>query len=115
MPTLYGIKACDTMKKAFTWLDQNGIEYQFHDYKKAGAPDKALAAWINDFGWDTIINRRGTTWRKLPEERRETMDAEDALRVAIENPSIIKRPILVHEQGVLIGFEPEKWTEVLAG
>ena len=113
MPTLYGIKACDTMKKTFTWLDQHGIEYQFHDYKKAGAPEKALTAWIADFGWETVINQRGTTWRKLPEKQREAMDADTALAVAMDNPSIIKRPILVHDKGVLIGFDPEKWSRVL--
>lgn len=111
---IYGIKSCDTMKKAFTWLDQHKLDYQFHDYKKAGAPEQEVARWIAELGWENVINRRGTTWRKLPEERRANMDAADALAAALENPSLIKRPMLVHRKGLLLGFNPEQWAEKLA-
>lgn len=112
---IYGIKSCDTMKKAFTWLDQQGLDYQFHDYKKAGAPEpEQLANWISELGWENVINRRGTTWRKLPEQRRQNMDADDAIRAAIENPSMIKRPLLEYDNGLLLGFSPEQWQEKLA-
>lgn len=112
--TIYGIKSCDTMKKAFTWLDQQGLDYQFHDYKKAGAPEKALAGWIDELGWENVINRRGTSWRKLPQGRRDKMEPKDALTAAMENPSMIKRPLVVYNGGVLLGFDPEQWAEKLA-
>ena len=109
---IYGIKACDTMKKAFTWLEEHGIDYQFHDYKKAGAPEAALRRWIDALGWETVINRRGTSWRKLPESLRDSMDAEQALRVALDNPSLIKRPML--EKGKLLepGFKPARYADI---
>ena len=110
--TLYGIKACDTMKKAFTWLDQHGVDYQFHDYKKEGAPEQALRRWIDALGWETVINRRGTTWRKLPDTVRETMDAEGAVKAAMENPSLIKRPILESGKLTEAGFKPERYAAI---
>lgn len=111
---LYGIKACDTMKKAFTWLDQHGIEYQFHDYKKAGAPADKVKAWIGQMGWEQIINRRGTTWRKLPETERENMTASGAAAAAVANPSMIRRPLVESDgQVLLLGFDPEEWADRL--
>ena len=109
---IYGIKACDTMKKAFTWLDDHGIDYQFHDYKKEGASAAALRRWIDALGWETVINRRGTTWRKLPESLRQSMDAEQAVQAALDNPSLIKRPML--ETGKLLepGFKPARYAEI---
>ena len=111
--TIYGIKACDTMKKAFTWLDAAGIDYTFHDYKKAGAPKSKVAAWIKREGWEVIINRRGTTWRKLPEDVRADMDAASAVDAAVENPSLIKRPVVEYPGGLLVGFSPDDWAVVL--
>ena len=110
--TIYGIKACDTMKKAFTWLDQQGIDYRFHDYKQAGAPEAALRRWIKQLGWETVINRRGTSWRKLPEAERETMNAETAVQAALANTTLIKRPML--EKGKLLepGFSPARYGEI---
>ena len=112
--TIYGIKACDTMKKAFTWLDDNGIDYHFHDYKKEGAPEAALRRWIKALGWETVINRRGTTWRKLPQAQRDSMDADSAVAAALENPSLIKRPLL--ETGTIIeaGFKAERYADIFA-
>jgi arsenate reductase len=112
--TVYGIKACDTMKKAFTWLDNNGIAYHFHDYKKEGAPEAALRQWIKALGWEVVINRRGTTWRKLPESLRDSMDAEKAVAAALENPSLIKRPMLETGKLVEAGFKPERYAEIFS-
>ncbi len=112
--TIYGIKACDTMKKAFTWLDQHGIEYDFHDYKKAGASAAQVKAWIKQLGWEQVINRRGTTWRKLPEAERETMTAAGAAAAAVANPSMIRRPLVEFDGKVLLlGFDPEEWADRL--
>lgn len=113
MLKIYGIKACDTMKKAFTWLDQHGIAYEFHDYKKAGAPEKQLRQWIRKLGWETVINKRGTTWKKLPETVRASMDAESAVAAALENPSLIKRPIIEQGTILLAGFDTGTWQESL--
>ena len=110
--TIYGIKACDTMKKSFTWLDQHKIDWQFHDYKKAGANDKDLKRWIKAFGWETVINRRGTSWKKRPEADRNSMDAAGAIKAALDNPSLIKRPIIEGDGILEIGFDPAHWTEV---
>ena len=112
--TVYGIKACDTMKKAFTWLDQHGIEYDFHDYKKAGAPATKVKSWIKQLGWEQVINRRGTTWRKLPEAERESMNATGAAAAAVANPSMIRRPLVECDGKVLLlGFDPEAWAPQL--
>ena len=113
MLKIYGIKACDTMKKAFTWLDQQGIAYEFHDYKKAGAPATEVKRWIKQLGWDTVINKRGTSWKKLPEARRAAMDSADALAAAQENPSLIKRPMIEQGTILLAGFNPDEWQQAL--
>ena len=113
MLKIYGIKACDTMKKAFTWLDQHGIAYEFHDYKKAGAPEKQVRQWIRKLGWETVINKRGTTWKKLPEDLRARMDAESSVAAALENPSLIKRPIIEQGTILLAGFDANTWQEKL--
>jgi arsenate reductase len=113
MLKIYGIKACDTMKKAFNWLDQHGIAYEFHDYKKAGAPEKQLRQWIRKLGWETVINKRGTTWKKLPEDARASMDAESAVAAALDNPSLVKRPIIEQGTILLAGFDANTWQEKL--
>lgn len=103
--TVYGIKNCDTMKKAFTWLDKKGVAYDFHDYKKQGADEDVLKRAVKDLGWENVINRKGTTWRALPEKTRETMDEKSAIAAALQNPSLIKRPLVVHGKGMLLGFD----------
>ncbi len=113
MITVYGIRSCDTVRKARAWLDAQGLEYRLHDYKKEGVPADRLGDWIESFGWETVINRRGTTWRRLPETQRETMNVERATEAALTNPSLIKRPIVEHDGGTLVGFDMEKWQEVL--
>jgi arsenate reductase (glutaredoxin) len=85
--TLYGIANCDTMKKARAWLDGHGVEYVFHDYKKAGIDEALVRGWVAELGWEALVNRRGTTWRRLPESAREGIDAESAIRLMVEHPS----------------------------
>lgn len=111
--TLFGIKNCDTMKKAMKWLDDNGVAYHFHDYKKEGVPEHRLRQWLEALGWETVINKRGTTWRKLDDVVKESMNTEKAITVAMDNPSIIKRPILQNDTIITAGFNADEWTDTL--
>lgn len=111
--TLYGIPNCDTVKKARTWLDGAGIAYAFHDYKKAGADAAKLAAWCDVAGWDKVLNRAGTTFRKLPDGDKADLDAARAAALMAANPSCIKRPIVEHDGGLLVGFKPADWAAAL--
>lgn len=104
MLTVYGIPNCDTMKKARRWLDEHGMEYSFHDYKKLGIDEKTLRAWVDEVGWDALLNRRGMMWRKVPEATRQNIDGEGAIRLMLDTPSIIRRPVLVHDGKLHIGF-----------
>ena len=113
MITLYGIPNCDTVKKARTWLDAQGIAYAFHDYKKLGADAGKLTAWVDVAGWEKVLNRAGTTFRKLPEADREDLDAAKAVAVMVANPSCIKRPVVEHPGGVLVGFKEAEWAAAL--
>ncbi len=113
MLTIYGIKNCDTMKKAFSWLEKAGVDHVFHDYKKEGISNAALIRWEKALGWETLINRRGTTWRKLEPAIQAGIDRESALRLMQEQPSLIKRPILEGGKVLLCGFEPETWQQAL--
>lgn len=110
---IYGIKNCDTMKKAITFLDEAGVMYDFHDYKKLGIDEEVLAKAIDAHGWENVINRRGTTWKKLPESVRNTMDAEKAVHIARDNPSVIKRPVLTAGGEILLGFDAEEYHRIL--
>ena len=105
--TIYGIKACDTMKKARTWLDDHGVKYSFHDYKTAGIDAASLARWSKQVGWETLLNRSGTTFRKLPDAQKAGLDERKALALMIAQPSMIKRPVLEMGTRVLVGFKPE--------
>ena len=109
MYTVYGIKNCDTMKKAMKWLDDAGIAYHFHDYKKDGLSPELVDSWLNQLGWEDLINRRGTTWRKLDESVREGMDNDSARQVMLENPSIIKRPLLDTGRERILGFKADDY------
>ncbi len=110
MIRLYGIPNCDTMKKARAWLAEHGIDYQFHDFKKEGIDEATLRDWIGQVGWETLLNRRGMMWRKLPQEIRDSMDEQKAIEVMLETPSIIKRPVLVLDDGSIhVGFKPEQY------
>lgn len=112
--TLYGIKNCDTMKKARAWLDQHGIGYDFHDYKTAGIDRDRLAGWCDEFGWETVLNRTGTTFRKLPEADRQDLKADKAIALMLAHPSMIKRPILDLGSRRLVGFAPELYHEAVS-
>ena len=105
--TIYGIKNCDTMKKARAWLDSHGVSYEFHDYKVAGAPKEKLKAWCDELGWETLLNRAGTTFRKLPEADKAGLNERKALALMLEQPSMIKRPVLEAGGKLLVGFKPE--------
>jgi Spx/MgsR family transcriptional regulator len=112
MTTIYGIANCDTMKKARAWLDGHGVAYAFHDYKKAGLPEALARAWVAELGWEALINRRGTTWRKLPESAREGIDAESAVRLMTENPSLVRRPLLDTGDARHLGFSDSQYQEI---
>ncbi|GAB7555763.1 ArsC family reductase [Novosphingobium sp. 11B] len=105
----YGIPNCDTVKKARVWLDAKGIAYTFHDYKKEGADPEKLAAWIDAAGLDKVLNRAGTTFRKLPDADKADLDAEKATALMAANPSMIKRPVVEHPGGILVGFKEPEW------
>jgi len=105
--TLYGIKNCDTMKKAWTWLDQHGIAYDLHDYKKVGIDEPTLRGWIAKLGWETLLNRSGTTFRALPDGDKTDLDENKAVRLMLANPSMIKRPVLDIGGKLLVGFKPD--------
>jgi len=109
MITVYGIKNCDTMKKAMRWLDEHGIEYRFHDYRKDGLDVKQLEAWEKELGWEQLLNRRGQLWRKLPQPVRDSMDRAMALQCMQDNPGIIKRPLLDLGGQRVLGFKPESY------
>jgi arsenate reductase (glutaredoxin) len=106
--TIYGIKNCDTMKKARAWLEQHGVEYAFHDYKAAGIGRERLEKWEKKVGWETLLNRSGTTFRRLPDKDKNGLDAGKAMALMLREPSMIKRPVLELGGGrVLVGFRPE--------
>ena len=112
--TLYGIKNCDTMKKARAWLDAHGVVYSFHDYKTDGIDRAQLATWCNAVGWETLLNRAGTTFRKLAEADREYLDEARAIALMLAQPSIIKRPVLERPaKPVLVGFKPDIYAREL--
>lgn len=107
---LYGIKNCDTIKKARKFLEDAGVDYEFHDYKKDGVDDVKLREFVSEFGWDTVLNRRGTTWRKLPDDVKDSVtDAETAMTVMFDNPSTIKRPLVQAAEKKFIGFDAVAW------
>lgn len=111
---VYGIKACSTVKKARDWLDAHGVTYVFHDYKIAGADPERLKAWCQEFGWEIVLNRSGTTFRKLPESDKANLDAGKALKLMLAQPSMIKRPVVDLGSRRLIGFKPEAYGEAFA-
>jgi arsenate reductase len=112
--TIHGIKNCDTMKKARAWLDDHGIAYAFHDYKSAGIDRKTLERWVADVGWESLLNRAGTTFRKLPDNRKQDLDAAKAIALMLDQPSMIKRPVLVIGKRIVVGFKPDTYSEFFA-
>jgi arsenate reductase len=113
--TIYGIKNCGTMKKARAWLEQHGVDYVFHDYKTEGIQRERLEQWYKKVGWETLLNRAGTTFRKLPESEKARVDAHKAMELMLEQPSMIKRPVLELGGGkLLVGFTPENYSTMVA-
>lgn len=110
--TIYGIPNCDTMKKARTWLDEHGVAYDFHDYKKAGIDRERLEAWSKKVGWETLLNRAGTTFRRLPDADKQGLTEKKAIALMQAQPSLIKRPVLDLGRGkLLVGFKPDTYAE----
>jgi arsenate reductase len=105
--TLHGIRNCDTMKKAWTWLDQHGVAYAFHDYKTQGIDTARLEDWAGQLGWETLLNRAGTTFRKLPDADKAGLTQAKAIALMLAQPSMIKRPVLETGDGLIVGFKPE--------
>jgi arsenate reductase (glutaredoxin) len=113
--TIYGIKNCDTMKKALGWLDARGVQYTFHDYKTAGIDRSRLDEWCGKLGWEVLLNRAGTTFRKLPERNKQDLDEKRAVALMLAQPSLIKRPVLDIGGRLLVGFKPEHYEQAVRG
>lgn len=112
--TIYGIKNCDTMKKARAWLDKNGAAYAFHDYKASGIEKAKLEGWVKKAGWEALLNRAGTTFRKLSEKEKEDITEKKAIALMLSQPSMIKRPVLELPGGkLLVGFKPEEYQKAV--
>jgi arsenate reductase len=111
--TVYGIPNCDTVKKARVWLEQHGVAFAFHDYKKVGIDRPRLEAWVSEHGWETVLNRAGTTFRALPDADKADLDAGKAVDLMLAQPSMIKRPVLDLGARTLVGFKPERYAAVL--
>ena len=112
MTTLYGIRNCDTIKKARRWLDANGIEYCFHDVRTDGISRTGLQHWMKTLDWEKLLNRRGTSWRKLPESVRNNINKSSATRIMLDNPAIIKRPVLAHQHELYLGFSVDSYQSI---
>jgi arsenate reductase len=106
---LYGIPNCDTMKKARAWLESRRVDYEFHDYKKSGIERAQLESWIQAVGWEVLLNRAGTTFRKLPDAAKANLTEDKAVKLMLEQPAMIKRPVLERGKTLLVGFSPEKY------
>ena len=111
--TIYGIKNCDTMKKARAWLDDRGVAYAFHDYKAVGIERGVIEGWAREAGWETLLNRAGTTFRKLPEQDKDGLTEKTAIALMLGQPSMIKRPVLDAGGRLLVGFKPETYEKAL--
>lgn len=112
--TMYGIKNCDTIKKARSWLEGRGVAYAFHDYKATGIDAATLDVWIGKLGWEVLLNRAGTTFKKLPEAAKADLDADKAKALMIAQPSMIKRPVLDMDGKLLVGFKADQYEQALA-
>ena len=113
-PTVYGIPNCDSVKKARVWMDEHAPSYVFHDFKKQGVPEEALDFWLSKVSWEVLVNRKGTTWRKLDAAvQSRVQDKASAKALMLEHASVIKRPIVVKGKDVIVGVNPERWTNVL--
>ena len=114
MTTLYGIKSCDTIRKARKWLEANGIDYQFHDVRSDGLDESQLKHWIKALGWETLLNKRGMSWRKLADADKIDLDANKAMQLMLSQTVMIKRPILKHKGGLFCGFSETHYQEIFS-
>ena len=105
----YGIPNCDSVRKARAWLDAKGLTYEFHDFKKEGVDQDRLRGWVEAVGWEVLLNRKGTTFRSLEPAQKDNLDKEKAIRLMDARPTTIKRPVIEHADGVMVGFAPEEW------
>lgn len=112
MIILYGIKNCDSVKKARNWLDQHGVDYRFHDFRAEGIDPDTVALWLDALGWDTVVNRRSTTWKGLSPAQRESMDRDSALAAILAEPTLVKRPLLDAGDEYHCGFKAETYTQI---
>jgi arsenate reductase len=112
---LYGIPNCDTVKKSRAWLSERGVAHEFHDYKKFGIDRAQLENWADAQGWEKLLNRAGTTFRKLPDSDKADIDRAKAIDLMLAHPSLIKRPIVEHGNGLLVGFKPDEWSDAFPG
>jgi arsenate reductase len=115
MNTLVGIKNCDSVKKAKKWLEQNGIEYAFHDLREQGVDKAALASWIDELGWEALLNKRSTTWKQLSDDERADIDADKAMALFLAYPTLIKRPVLITPKGMMVGFKEAEYAKAFKG
>jgi arsenate reductase len=113
MIKIYGIPNCDTMKKAMKWLNENNLVYEFHDYKKWGVPETELKLWVKNAGWEHVLNKRSTTWKKLSDKMKNGLNENSAIHIMMQNPSSIKRPVLVDGDRLLIGFKENEYKTLL--
>lgn len=109
MLTIYGIKNCDTVKKARRWLEDHGVEYQFHDFRQNGLDKKQLTGWVEKSGWETIINKRSTSWRNLSEKEKTISTNQQAIKLLLANPTLIKRPVVEKNKTLLVGFKESEY------
>jgi len=112
LATIYGIRNCDTVKKARAWLDRHGVEYRFHDYKVEGIDAGRLERWCDELGWEALLNRAGTTFRNLPPSQKESLDEKRAMTLMLAQPSIIRRPVLELNGRLVVGFKPELYESI---
>jgi arsenate reductase len=114
MVILYGIRTCDTVRKARRWLEEHGVDYRYHDLRRDGLDAARLDAWIADLGWDPLINRRGTTWRQLPEAARESLDAAGARTLMLAHPALLKRPLIETADRRYLGFSDAQYEKLFS-
>ncbi|HID81473.1 MAG TPA: ArsC family reductase [Chromatiales bacterium] len=113
MITLYGIPNCDKIRRARKWLSDHNIDYRFHDFRKDGLNEKQLKQWIKQIGWEILLNKRGMTWRKLDDETKNNIDEKSAMKIMLDNPAIIKRPVLEAGKILEVGFDEDRYRELL--
>ena len=112
--TIYGIKNCDTIKKARKWLDKNEVEYSYHDFRSDGISKSLINEWLQQLDWESLLNTRGTTWRKLEDDDKNSINKAKAIALMLDQPAIIKRPVLVHKKKFYLGFKEENYLEIFS-